>query len=365
MRFLNMHAAAGCAPSRAMLMTGRDPLRTGVLHPAFSSDLKADEITIAKQLQDAGVATGVFGKWNLYRAGGDFSNQAHSISYHGFDEFDCFEGTTIDYGSAASNEVYTPYGYMTNAVEFIGDHSDESFFLFYSMGLPHAPEGPTPFDPDFSGTDDEYFWEMMKYSDWCISNVLAKITAEDIEENTLVIFSGDNGTSQAIVNSFQGVQVAGGKGTDDEKGTRVPFYARWPGTIASNSTYNSLSQFVDIPLTFAKVMGVSMPSDRLIEGRDFYSNLLGATTPHRRTAYSTSQYGYSEYFKDVDYKLDGDGMKSVTNWPFGDELISDLNHMEKVVASRLTILTTNMVEKAYGDTPWGGHTNERVFLNAL
>jgi arylsulfatase A len=365
MRFINMNSKPSCAPSRAALMTGRGSIRTGVKSPTSASNLTTNETTIASVLRDSGYATGVFGKWNLYQTAQEFATQTEQISAHGFDTNITFEGPTIDYGDPSSNETYSPYSYLQGALSFIEDNSANEFFLYYSMGLVHSPHDvPTPLDPDFTGTPTGFHWEKMKYVDFCVSNVLSVIESEGVVSNTVVIFTGDNGTDTIIDSSFEGTVISGGKASADEDGVWVPFYIKWPGQVGAGTTYSGVSKFEDIPVTIAEICRVVMPQDRLIDGRSFYNQILGGSAWRPDEIFMETQFGTQRQAKNQDYKILLDGsvydLYSLRNRPFGDIEVTSISQVDAINRIQLEYFLGSMTNRSFGDRSWGGSTNEFV-----
>lgn len=367
MRFLNMNSYSLCAPSRASFLTGREPFRTGVIGVAATQNLSTNEITIAKQLQTDGYETGVFGKWNLYGGSGpDLPSQDANIAFHGFDTNLTFAGNTIDYGDPTNQSTFTPYQYNQGALQFIEDNSSSEFFLLYSFGLAHSSYNVgTPFDLGPWDDDTDNFWSKMEYMDWCVSNILDKISSEGIVSNTIVIFMGDNGTSGVIDSSYNGNVIAGGKGHEDEKGAWVPFYVRWPGTVESNSTYSGIAKFTDIPVTLADIASVGMPSDRIVDGRSFYSQLTNGTAWRSPNILISAIQSIDGFSKNSTHKvLDGTTLYSITNKPYGDDILTNgLNQVDVINEIQLKYFYTNRTDNVFGDRSWGGSTNEYIFLD--
>jgi arylsulfatase A-like enzyme len=271
------------------------------------------------------------------------------------------------YGDPSSESTYTPYQYNQSALSFLDATVPESpFFLYYSLGLAHSPFGPTPDDPAFTGTDTEYFWEMMKYADGLVGNILDKIDSLGVEGNTIVIFAGDNGTDDDITSSFQGSAMIGGKATTDEKGVRVPFYIRWPGVITPSTTYDAIAQFEDIAPTVTEMCGLAMPQDRIIDGRSFLGAILGQSNAYIRTeSFTAGSFGAPDNAVNSDYKATKlAGFLSITNWPYGDDVISAPDQVDAINLIQLNHLTTNRNIVVFGDRYWGGSTNEFILREA-
>ena len=370
MRLENFYAYTVCSPTRASLMTGRNSDRHGVKAPV-NATLSTNETTLANILQDAGYTTGVFEKWNL--AGGPaISDRTAYMEIQGWDTNYTFKGPSLEnYTDNPAGETnYWPYIYNQEAVQFIDDHAGDSspFFMLYGMALCHSPYGATPLDPEFTGTDSAEFQEMLKYSDVLVSNVLAIIDSEGIASNTVVIYFGDNGTPSTISNNFQGVSLLGKKGTYDERGSWVPFYVRWPGYIPTNSTYSGITQVEDLFNTIAEIGSAEVPIDRLIDGRSFLDKLYGGSGNHRNTIYlgdhsSTIDDGHVQNLTHKRAKVGGVSYLFRNNKPYGDETVTETNQVDLINNIWLDSYWYSTTNKTFGDTPWGGYSNEVIFLS--
>jgi arylsulfatase A-like enzyme len=327
-----------CAPSRSALLTG---LHTGYtpirgnkeLFPGEGQHPLSDTTrTIAHILKDAGYATGAFGKWGLGFVGteGDPNNQ-------GFDEFFGYNcqreahryypkhlwhnsNKVILEGNDFTNKVvYAPEVIHGEAMKFIENHKDQPFFMYYPHVIPHAellvPEGETlemyrssfeetPFINQRPGSNygDEHFdiryyasqpkpratfAAMVSLLDKHVGDVFTKLKELGIEENTLVIFTSDNGphmeggADPLFFNSNAGLR---GKKRDlYEGGIRVPMIAWWPGFIQEGSTSNHISAFWDILPTFAEVVDANAPE--YTNGISFLPELLGKEQPEHDYLY--------------------------------------------------------------------------------
>lgn len=339
MRFERAFATPSCAPTRAELLTGRYPFRTDIIFPTLPRGFMTNEVTYAKLLQDAGYATGFAGKWNL-RYGIFDSNatnmerentQTH-IKKNGFDKAISFVGHTIDYGDPSVEANYAPYQINQWATNFVARQSQNSnpFYLQYALGLVHSPFPQTPlnFDKDNESSVYENYLSMIKYTDDMIGNLLATIEESGISENTLIFLAGDNGSSGRFISKFNGKAVKGGKlNIERDVGSRVPFSATWPGVINANSTYNGLMDLTDVFPTVLDLAGVSIPLDRRIDGTSFLRQLFGYDAAHRESGKIYSQYYYSWFVRNDEYRLvrnrSGTQLYSVTNSPYEDIKIAN------------------------------------------
>jgi len=310
-----------CTPSRAALMTGSYPKRinlaTGddfpVLLAGDRKGLNPEEVTIAEVLQSAGYATGIFGKWHL-------GDQPEFLpTRQGFDEF---------FGIPYSHDIHPHHrqqakyqfpplplldgeevveldpdaDYLTKritarAVEFIEANRDKQFFLYIPHPIPHRPlHASPPFmhdAPDHvkakleneQGVDyetrDTIYRQAIREIDWSVGQILEALKSQGLDEDTLVIFTSDNGPVIGRANP-----LSGKKGSTLEGGLRVPTVIRWPGKIPAGTVNDELMTAMDLLPTFARLAGTGIPSDRTLDGKDIWPVLAnGADSPHEEFFY--------------------------------------------------------------------------------
>jgi arylsulfatase A len=170
-------------------------------------------------------------------------------------------------------------------LDFITEHQSEPFFVYYPMALVHNPfKDGTP-DALTPATNKEGFLDMVNYMDKLIGRILDKLDELGLRNDTLVMFSGDNGTNTGITSLFNGENYKGGKGTTPDNGTHVPFAATWPGHIPEGSVSDDLADYSDFVSTIADVAGVPLPQDINFDGRSLRSQLLGRSRDPRRWVY--------------------------------------------------------------------------------
>jgi len=311
-----------CAPSRSSLMTGQHTGHTFIrgnkeVQPEGQHPLEAEAYTLAEALQDAGYVTGAFGKWGLGYPGseGDPNNQGfdeffgyncqrighHYYPYHMWHNqkkimLEGNEGTqTGDYGP----EVIQEY-----ALKFLEDNHDKPFFMYYPSIIPHAelyaPEeymekyrGKFLPEKNYEGVDNgenfrngpygsqpeshAAFVAMVDYLDMQVGEIVAKLKELGVYENTLIIFTSDNGPHMeggADPDYFDSNGPLKGYKRDlYEGGFRVPMIAVWKGKIPAGNETDHISAFWDVFPTVAEISGASVPED--IDGISFLSTLLG------------------------------------------------------------------------------------------
>ncbi|MDO8541570.1 MAG: sulfatase [Opitutaceae bacterium] len=322
-RFTAAYAAAPfCSPSRAALLTGRLPARCGlpyVMFPAEHHGLPEAEITLAELLKTQGYATACIGKWHLgwdrafrpRRHGFDvffglpYSNDSNEwpvgapfMQVMGLEPLPLMEGDRVV--EAPVDQSQLTRRYTERALAFIRDNRTRPFFLYLPHTMPHVPQYASE---KFAGNSKGgLYGDAVEELDWSTGAILDTLRELKLEENTLVIFTSDNGAAirraanapgKARDSAAPKKQAAGGgerfpgrsfggdngplragKGTTFEGGTRVPFIARWPGQIAAARVSDAPISLMDVFPTMAQLAGASLPGDRTYDGRNIERELI-------------------------------------------------------------------------------------------
>jgi arylsulfatase A len=299
MRFTSFYVAASvCTPSRAGLLTGRSPVRSGmasaqrrVLFPDSAGGLPSSEVTTAELLKSAGYVTACIGKWHLghlpeflpTRQGFDsyfgipYSNDMDRVADAKLGR-DIFWQPSSKYWNVplmrddkiierpADQHTITKR-YTEEAVKFIRSSKDRPFFLYMAHTMPHVPLFVSK---DFDGKSPRgLYGDVIEELDWSVGQVLDALKSEGIDGNTLVIFTSDNGPWLIFgLHGGSAGLLREGKGSTWEGGVRVPCIMRWPGQIPAGSTTADIAATLDLLPTIAKLGGAKRPTDRVIDGHD-------------------------------------------------------------------------------------------------
>ena len=306
MRFEHCYAQPLCTPSRVKLMTGiynvRNYVRFGLLDTS--------QTTFGHIFKKAGYETCIIGKWQL-------GKDPLSPVGAGFDEHCLWQVTKGRVDSTGrdtrfsqpvlevNGEIKKYNGENDFGPKIVSDYgldfiersasADKPFLLYYPMILTHCPFSVTPDSKDWVTNDTsvmtykgqpEYFGDMMSYTDKIIGNINSKLEELGIADNTLVIFTGDNGTDVPIVSEMNGVKIAGAKGKSIDAGTRVPLIVKWPGKIQAGKTSDNLVDLSDFLPTICEASNTIVPDSLDLDGRSFYGQLINQNPNPRDWIYN-------------------------------------------------------------------------------
>ncbi|MFO0999808.1 MAG: arylsulfatase [Planctomycetaceae bacterium] len=340
---------AVCAPSRCVLMTGRDPGHAWIrnnseMQPEGQKPIPASEVTIAELLKARGYVTGAFGKWGLGGPGseGDPLNQGfdrffgYNCQRHAHSFYPDYLWSNTERIALKNNppvpghaklkagadptdprsydefkgQEYAPDRIREAAMEFITEHKERPFFLYYPTTLPHVAlhvpdEELKPYleqgwnDPPFAAAGGGYtphftpraaYAAMISHMDRDVGALLKHLKELDLEENTLVVFSSDNGTThldQEVDHKFFGSvgNLRGLKGSLYEGGVRVPTIIRWPGHVAAGTSSDFVSGFEDWLPTLLEITGGKDMIPEVVNGISLHALLTTGSQSEREYLY--------------------------------------------------------------------------------
>jgi arylsulfatase A-like enzyme len=332
MNFSHYYAAPVCSPTRAGLMTGRYHLRTGLYNTRFGGDaIDQSEITVAELLQKAGYRTGLFGKWHLGKYYGYQPNQRGFEEFYGhynghIDEYD-YPDQLVHNGRPTEARRYVTDLFTDTALEFIEQNDERPFFCYLAYNAPHSPwvvgtsharqeRGDKLIKKYLSrglNLRDARIYAMDEIIDENIGRLMERLAELGLAENTVVLFSSDNGG----VSDYYSGGLRGKKGSVYEGGVRSPLFVRWPKHFPANTHTDAMVSHVDMMPTLCEIAGVSIPSDRTIDGKSLLPLLRkgGGASPHEYIFHHWDRYFPNPYntwaVSDGRYKL----LNNPSPWP--------------------------------------------------
>lgn len=340
-RFQHCYSTPICTPSRVKIMTGKYGFRNyshfGYLNPK--------EKTFGHMMQDAGYRTAIAGKWQLnglyntlpgsddptrpQKAGFDESLLWQVTRGKGGDGGERFWDPPLEHNGKfiTKEENAGKYGpdLLTDFVcDFIERNQEEPFFVYYPMVLVHDPFVPTPDNlgdrpinhalnkaPKGYDAKKENFVAMVNYMDKLIGKIADKVDELGLGEETIIMFTADNGTNTGIRSQWNGTEIRGGKAGMKDNGTHVPFVARWTGHTPKGKVLSDLIDFTDFYATLSDAAGRQKTVDDPIDGRSFFPQLNGQEGNRRQWVLCHYQCYWNktpgQYARTAQYKLYRDG----------------------------------------------------------
>lgn len=298
MKFSAAYAgAAVCAPSRAVLMTGLHGGHAPVRANAGTIPILDQDVTVAEVLKQAGYATGGFGKWGLGDArtagvptkqGFDeffgYLHQVHAHSYYPDFLWDGERKHPLQKGQYSADVV------TDRTLEFVRKHKDQPFFLYACWTLPHGKFEVPDVEPYHNKPWPEghkTYAAMITRSDRHVGRLMSLLKELNIERDTVVFFTSDNGAHKGEQKGYEFFRsngaLRGEKGEVYEGGIRVPMLVRWPGRVKAGSASALVTSFSDMMPTFAEIAGAKAPSG--IDGVSIVPELTGRKQPVREYHY--------------------------------------------------------------------------------
>jgi len=365
LKLTSFYSASGvCTPSRAALMTGCYPRRVGldnpdpdgaVLRPVSPNGLHPDEITIAEILQQVGYTTTIIGKWHLGDQPQFLPTRQGFDSYFGIpysDDMTAREGKPWPKLPLMENETvieapvdrnYLTKRYTERAIEFLETNREKPFLLYLPQAMPGSTRAPYA-SPDFQGKSNNGPWgDSIEELDWSTGEILKALKTLGLEENTLVIWTSDNGAPRRNPVQGSNLPLSGWGYSTAEGGMRVPCIVRWPGKVPAETVSDELCSTIDILPTFAALADAEVPEDRIIDGKDIRGLLFHpetAKSPHEAFFYyqldqlQAVRAGHWKLYLPLDKKRKGLNAKRVQSPPRLYNLKTDLKEESNLAGER-------------------------------
>jgi arylsulfatase A len=329
--------------------------------------LNENQYTFGSLMKEAGYQTCIAGKWQLnglaYKDEISSWNDDSRPKQFGFDEYclwqltkarsegERFANPLIEQNGKVlerNEDAYGPDIFANYILDFIERNREQPFFVYYPMVLVHEPFVPTPDSEAWADPsqryekDTAYFKDMVAYTDKIVGRIADKLRELGLDENTLLIFTGDNGTHPTITSYTNQRIIQGAKGNTIEYGTHVPLVAYWPQMLNGREPHTKLIEFSDFFPTLADIVGKQVKSD----GQSFYSLLTDTDYQPRETAFvhydprwgdRVNQYR-NQFVQTEDYKLYQDGkFFNIANDPLEEKPLEEasLTKAEKEIHTYL------------------------------
>lgn len=307
-RFNNAWSMPQCTPTRVALLTGQYPYRTGWVNhwdvPRWGVGYFdwREYTTFASVLRDAGYRTAIAGKWQI----NDFRVEPKALEKHGFEDWCVWTGYEAGNppsgkrywdayihtrsGSRTYSQEFGPDIYCSFLLDFMRKHRKEPMLLYFPMALTHGPLVTSPLSQDAEDKLSK-LQGMVRYTDHLVGLITKEVQQLGLEDNTIIIFTTDNGTSKGMLGTIQGRRLRGGKGTLNESGVAAPFIVYGPGHIPRGKVSNALTDFTDLLPTFAELAFAELPQDRQLDGKSLAAVWQGQSTAGPREWILAMGYG--------------------------------------------------------------------------
>jgi arylsulfatase A len=295
------------------------------------------ETMMPKILKTAGYVSSCIGKWGQLPLGpGEF----------GFDDYLKFRGSGVYWGSKKKAEKYFENGdekalgekdYMpdlmhTHLINFITQHRDEPFYVYYAMSHVHGELQPTP---DSGPDPKDLLADNVAYMDKLVGKLVSELERLKLRDNTLLVFMGDNGTGHnwAKASTIRGRPLSGAKGEMLEGGAHVPLIANWPGVTPAGQVSEDMVDSTDFVPTFAEIAGAALPETNIIDGHSINAQLHGTKGTPREWIFV--ELARNWYVREAGWKLnEANELYDMSDSPFTEKLIPPDNKDPAAVAAR-------------------------------
>lgn len=372
-RFTRFYTVPLCGPSRALILLGRYPFRTGVVSQDACKTVPRTgdkaEVMIPTVLKPAGYVSAMIGKWGQLTPSGMPADWGFDHDWH-FKASGMFWNSKTVRGMNADGSVrgdpdtyevdrrtfpvkdgeYIPDLMHAAATSWLEAHRTRPFFLFYSLSHVHGETLPTPDSaPEQPGESaaartERLHADNIHYMDKLVGRLIGELERLKLRENTLVIFMGDNGSTKGNAEkaTIGGRRIEGEKGAMTEGGGLVPFIVSWPGSTPAGRVNANVADASDLLPTFAELAGAPLPTGRVFDGRSLVSQFKGDTQSPRTWAFCQLSNQY--YVREAGWKLDHSGtLFDMKDAPFKEVAVAADTRDEAALAARKR-LSTALVE---------------------
>ncbi len=337
LRFTNAYANPLSGPSRAILLTGRYPFRTGATNQDATGDLSPSvETSLAVYLKNAGYVSTMIGKWGQLPLG---------PAEFGFQDYLRFYGSGVYWSSPEKTQKYMLNGgdfvlkkdeYMPDLmhkqmVRFMTENQNKPFFAYYSLSHVHGEILPTP---DSKANSDNYV-DNIVYMDKLVGMIRTELDKLKLSDNTIVIFFSDNGTAggKADNATIGGRRLIGQKGSMEEGGSLEPLIVYWPGVTPKGKVSHDLISSTDFIPTFTEIAGATLPKDKILDGQSFNAQLHGQKGNPRKTVFVQLANNY--WVRNSGWKLNQSAeLYDMSKAPFEEILVSTDTKNPEAIAAR-------------------------------
>ena len=298
--FKNVYSMPQCTPTRITLLTGQYPWRHGWVNhfdvPRWGHGVRFDpnlNPSFPKMLRNAGYSTCAAGKWQI----NDFRLEPDAMVKAGFDEYCMWTGGEGGNIKLSENRYWDPYIHTKSGskvyknkfgedvftdfiIDFMKKNKDKPMMIYYPMCLPHGPLTSTPLEPD--APKSEQHKSMVRYADHILNVLVKALDQIGIRENTIIIWTTDNGTSGSIIGDLNGKRVRGGKSMLSENGVNAPFIINAPGIVPEGITSDALIDFSDLLPTLCDLAQTSPDKEYEYDGISFAPEIYGLENKSKR-----------------------------------------------------------------------------------